>query len=91
MLFRSELMSGYPTGDYDLLIELFDAYDGTFLSSFGPEDTSALAYLPLEDFNRDAPVVEQRVVVVTQSGGGAVGIWLLLGLFAVRVISRRKV
>lgn len=87
----TELMSGYPTGDYDLLIELFDAYDGAFLSSFGPEDTSALSYLPLEDFNRDAPVVEQRVVVVTQSGGGAVGIWLLLGLFAVRVISRRKV
>jgi hypothetical protein len=87
----TELMSGYPTGDYDLLIELFDAYDGTFLSSFGPEDTSALAYLPLEDFNRDAPVVEQRVVVVTQSGGGAVGIWLLLALFAVRVLARRKV
>ena len=26
----SELMSGYPTGSYDILIELFDAYDGAF-------------------------------------------------------------
>jgi len=73
-------MSGYPTGQYDLLIELFDAFDGEFLTSFGPDETSELAYLPLEDFSRDAPVVEQRTVIVTQGGGGAFGIWLLLGL-----------
>lgn len=79
----SELMSGYPTGDYDLLIELFDAYDGTFLTSFGPEDTSELSYLPLEDFSRDAPVVETRVIV-TEGGGGAFGIWMLIGLLIVR-------
>ena len=85
----SELMSGYPTGDYDLLIELFDSYDGAFVASFGPEDTSELAFLPLEDFERDAPVVEERVVVVTQGGGGAVGFWLLLGLFATRLASRK--
>jgi hypothetical protein len=86
----TELMSGYPTGDYDLLIELFDSYDGAFVASFGPEDTSELAYLPLEDFERDAPIVEERVVIVTQQrGGGAVGIWLLLGLFAARLVSRK--
>ena len=85
----TELMSGYPTGEYDLLIELFDAYDGAFLASLGPEDTSELAYLRLEDFNRDAPVVEQRVVV-THGGGGALGIWMLLALAAGRLISRRN-
>lgn len=80
----TELMSGYPTGSYDLLIELFDSYDGAFVASFGPEDSSGLVFLPLEDFGRDAPVVEQRVVVTHSGGGGAIGIWLLLGLIAVR-------
>ena len=84
----TELMSGYPTGQYDLLIELFDTFSGDFVASFGPDDTSELAFLPLEDFNRDAPVVEQRVVV-TRSGGGAFGIWTLLALFAASLLSRR--
>lgn len=71
----TELMSGYPTGNYDLLIELFDAYDGTFLASYGPADTSELSYLPLEDFNRDAPV--QEVVIVSEGGGGSIDGWML--------------
>ena len=45
----SELLEGYPAGSYDILIELFDAYDDTFLAWIGPEDTSELAFLPLED------------------------------------------
>jgi len=77
----TELMSGYPTGSYDLLIEIFDAFDGTYLGSFGPEDTSELAYLPLEDYNRDAPpvVIEQRTTV-SRGGGGSADGWLI-GVF----------
>ena len=52
---ETELVSGYPTGSYDILIELYDAYDNRFLASFGPEDTSELALLPLEDSTRDTP------------------------------------
>lgn len=91
----TELMSGYPTGSYDLLIELFDSFDGTFLASYGPADTSELAYLPLEDYNLDAPVEVARVVV-NRGGGGAMDGWLLsaflLILFAsaVRKIWRRR-
>ena len=91
----TELMQGYPTGDYDLLIELFDAWDGSFVASYGPEDTSELAYLPLEDFNRDAPVEETRVVV-NSGGGGAMDGWLLGAFFlvllagAIRKIWRRR-
>ena len=91
----TELMSGYPTGSYDLLIELFDAYDGSFLAAFGPDETSELAYLPLEDYNRDAPIEEVQVVV-NRGGGGAMDGWLLSALLlilfasAMRKIWRRR-
>ncbi|HNP63814.1 MAG TPA: choice-of-anchor H family protein [Woeseiaceae bacterium] len=82
----TELVSGYPTGDYDILIELFDAYDGTFLTSFGPEDSSELSYLPLEDIGRDTP--RDTTIVVTQ-GGGAVSWLLLLAVFGVAAMRQR--
>jgi len=91
----TELMSGYPTGNYDLLIELFDAVDSSFLTSFGPDDTSALSFLPLEDINRDAPIGEIPVAV-SHSGGGAADAWtisillLLLVVSAARKIWRRR-
>ncbi len=85
---ETELVSGYPTGNYDILIELFDAYDGTYLASIGPEDTSELSLLPLEDSTRDAPAGGQPQVVVVNSGGGSIGWLLLAGLFAVRMTFR---
>ena len=81
----SELMSGYPTGSYDLLIELFDAYDGTFLAEFGPLDSSEMSYLTLEDFNRDAPVVIERQVVVSHGGGGSMDALLIVLLLLLLV------
>lgn len=82
---ETELVSGYPTGDYDVLIELYDAYDGSFLASIGPEDTSELSYLPLEDSTRDSPRDTQ---VVVNSGGGSFGWLLLFALLAVRMTLR---
>ena len=90
----TELMSGYPTGDYDLLIELFDAVDHSFLTGFGPDETSALSFLPLEDFNRDAPIDDNPVAV--SHGGGAADAWtisillLLLVARAARKIWRHR-
>lgn len=71
----SELVSGYPTGSYDLLIELFDTWDGSFVASFGPVDTPELAFLQLEDAGRDAP--QDTTVIIREGGGGALG-WMLL-------------
>ena len=91
----TELMSGYPTGDYDLLIELFDAGNNSFLASFGPDDSSALSFLPLEDFHRDEPIID-RPVAVSRGGGGAADTWtisillLLLVASAARKIWRRR-
>ena len=77
----TDLVSGYPRGDYDLLIEVFDADTGEFLAFIGPEDTSELAFLPLEDMERDAPVGTDTRVTVSSGGGGSIGAWTL-GLLA---------
>ena len=78
----TELVSGYPTGSYDLLIELFDGFNDQFLTSYGPIDTSALAFLPLEDSDRDVPYVPPPTTVVVHEHGGAFGLPSLLILFA---------
>ena len=83
---ETELVSGYMTGDYDILIELFDAYDGTYLASIGPDETSELAFLPLEDSTRD--VASNSHTHVVTSGGGSFSWLLLLGLLAVRMTFR---
>jgi hypothetical protein len=67
----TELVSGYPRGSYDLLVELFDADTDAFLASYGPVDTPELAFLPLEDQARDAPMQDGTTVVVKERGGGS--------------------
>ncbi len=84
----TDLVSGYPRGDYDILIEVFDAGTSEFLAWFGPEDTSELAFLPLEDMNRDAPAPETRVTV-NSGGGGASDLLLLVLLGFAAACSRR--
>jgi len=86
----TDLVDGYPTGDYDLLIEIYDAYSGAYLASFGPEDSSELSYLPLEDFDRDTPTVVERRVTVTRQGGGAAGFWMLAGLSLILAARLRR-
>ena len=73
----TDLVSGYPRGDYDILIEVFDAHTSEFLAFFGPEDASELAFLPLEDMDRDTPVTETRITV-NSGGGGASDVFLLM-------------
>jgi len=87
---ETDLIEGYPTGNYDILIELYDAYDNSFVASFGPEDTSELAILPLEDDARDAPQGTTTQVVVNSGGGGSLSWFLLLGL-AVALARRGQV
>ena len=76
----TDLVSGYPRGDYDLLIEVFDARDDTFLAFIGPDESSELSLLPLEDMNRDAPAVTETRVTVNNGGGGSLGLLTLIGL-----------
>lgn len=86
---ESDLVSGYASGDYDILIEIFDAIDGSFVAEFGPEDSSNLALLPLEDINRDTP--PGTTVVISEGGGGAFGGFALFALLiAVGLHYRRR-
>lgn len=86
---ETDLVAGYPTGNYDILIELYDAYDNSFLADIGPEDTSELSILPLEDSNRDAPATVTTQVVVSQGGGGSLGWLLLLAIAGAGVLARK--
>jgi hypothetical protein len=74
---ETELVSGYSTGLYDVLIELYDADDSTFLDEFGPNESSDFSLLPLEDSVRDGVPPDPGPVVVEDGGGGATS-WLTL-------------
>lgn len=88
---ETELVSGYSTGLYDVLVELYDADTGELLDEYGPNESSLFSLVPLEDAGRDGIVVEPPpVVVVEESGGGAVS-WLgLAGLLGVLALRRRR-
>jgi hypothetical protein len=50
------LDDGYPTAEYDVLIDLYESgYDG-IVATLGPLDSGALSYLPLEEAGLDVPI-----------------------------------
>jgi len=85
---ETELVSGYPAGDYDILVELYDTFDGSLVASIGPEETSELSLLPLEDTTYDARAGTTNQVVINSGGGGSFSWLLLLGLTIVSAMRR---
>ncbi|HEX5048332.1 MAG TPA: choice-of-anchor H family protein, partial [Gammaproteobacteria bacterium] len=90
---ETELVSGYSTGKYDLLIELHDAATGDLIDEFGPRESAELAVLPLEDSTRDgvvpAPAPLPPPLDGEDGGGGAVTYVWLLGLAGAALARRR--
>jgi MYXO-CTERM domain-containing protein len=89
---ETELVSGYPAGLYDVLIEIYDADTGLLVDEFGPNESPEFSLLPLEDATRDGlpPPPPPAVVIVEDGGGGAVS-WLgLLGLLGAATLRRRR-
>ena len=83
---EADLMSGYSTGQYDVLIELHDAADSTLLDEYGPNESPEFSALPLEDSTRDGVAEDSG----GHGGGGAVS-WLMLpGLLGALVLKRRR-
>jgi hypothetical protein len=86
---ETELVSGYSTGLYDVLIELYDADDGVLVDEFGPAESSDFSLLPLEDSYRDGAGPGPSPIVHGDGGGGTVPWWLLPALL-VAVAARRR-
>jgi hypothetical protein len=50
------LDAGYATGEYDVLIDLYESGYSGIVASLGPLDSGALSYLPLEEVGLDVPI-----------------------------------
>jgi len=85
---ETELVSGYSTGLYDVLIELYDADDGTLVDEFGPNESPDFSLLPLEDSVRDGADPDPGPVV--DDGGGGTVSWLTLPLLLAAVAAGRR-
>jgi MYXO-CTERM domain-containing protein len=86
---ETELVSGYSTGQYDVLIELYDADTGELVDEFGPNESPDFSLVPLEDSGRDGAIVAPPDSH-SDGGGGAVS-WLgLAGLLGALTLRRRR-
>lgn len=52
----TKLDDGWPTGDYDVLIDLYESGFSGIVATIGPLDSDALALLPLEETGLDLPI-----------------------------------
>jgi hypothetical protein len=87
---ESDLVSGYSTGLYDVLVELYDAQTNELVDAFGPSQSSDFSVLPLEDSYRDGDPPPPDPAPVVTGGGGAID-WLSLpALLAAAAWARRR-
>jgi hypothetical protein len=91
----ADWISGYPTGSYDVQIDLRDAETGALVASAGSERTE-LSRIPLEDQARDTRVNPQPPngggggSSSRERGGGAIGGWFAMALLLLLVVGRLR-
>lgn len=79
LIIESDLLSGFPPLDYEVLIELYDAETNELVAVTDGYSDADLAYVSLESQNYEE-VYEETVVVVEEHGGAAtLPLLLLLG------------
>jgi hypothetical protein len=83
---ESELLSGFPSNNYEVLIELYDAYSDELVAVYDGNDDADLYLLPLESADYETTYTEPQVIVVNEHGG-AMNIWTFL-LIPMVVIGR---
>ena len=83
---ETELLVGYPPGEYDLLIELYDADYSVLVDEYGPFESASFELLPLEDAEHDGV----RYVESHGGGGGAAGWPFLVLLGGAAALARRS-
>ena len=84
---ETDLLSGYPTGFYDVLIEVYAARDGAFLTLSGPNEDLDLSVLALEDVERDRFIDDNFHVQASHGGSLSLTALFLLLLTSCRVYS----
>ena len=85
---ESRLLSGFPAADYDVLIELYDAYSEQLVAYSDGYCDADLAYLSLESDNHEY-IYEDTVIVVEEHGGSTTIFGLLF--IALTLVARRVV
>lgn len=50
------LEDGYPAGEYDVLIDLYESGYSGIVATIGPAESPALSFLPLEEVGLDVPI-----------------------------------
>ncbi|MEG3766201.1 choice-of-anchor H family protein [Alteromonas sp. 14N.309.X.WAT.G.H12] len=85
---ETDLVSGFPPYDYDVLIELYDSQTGELLAFANQNNDADLSYIPLESADYDDNTGGGSVVVVTEHGGtfsgtllaimGVIGLWRII-------------
>jgi hypothetical protein len=77
---ESELLNGFSSAEYEVLIELYDAYNDELVAIFDGNDDADLYLLSLESKEYETPQV-----IVVREHGGSVGFWgsLLLPLLLI--------
>jgi hypothetical protein len=84
LVIESELVSGFPPGDYELLIEIYDAFDDSLVAIYDGYDDVDLTLLTLESRSFE----ETQTVVVVRESGGSFGYLMLL---VVPLLIRRRI
>ncbi len=83
---ETELVSGYLPGDYDVLIEVYDAVYDELVISYGPAESAALSFLQLEDVSYDVIGPTQVTISGGHGCGGALSyftvLWLMMACWA---------
>lgn len=79
----SELLSGFPPGDYEVLIELYDAIDDSLVAIFDGNNDADLTFISLE-----SKTFEEVETVIIIDEGGSFGYLVLL---VVTILIRRQI
>ncbi|MCC2617322.1 choice-of-anchor H family protein [Aestuariibacter halophilus] len=86
LIVESDLITGFSPDDYELLIELYDAYDDSLVAIYDGYSDVDLTYLPLEAQSYEKT---EQVVIVTEHGGAAGLLTLLMVPLLMRRVKRR--
>jgi hypothetical protein len=81
---ESELLNGFPSDEYEVLVEVYDAYNNELVAVFDGNDDADLYLLSLESKNYET----STQVVVIREHGGSVNLWSFF-LLSLLLITRQ--